>query len=41
MWVKRRLEIGDEITIRIVDNPSIDNPISRFPSDFMANERGM
>jgi hypothetical protein len=32
-WVKRKLQIGDEITIRMLDSTSADEPISRIPNE--------
>ncbi len=32
-WVKRKLQIGDEITIRMLDSTPADEPISRIPNE--------
>ena len=38
-WARRKLQIGDEILIRLIDTVSVDAPLKRFRSDSKVQEQ--
>ncbi len=38
-WGRKKLQIGDEITIRLIDTDSVDAPLKRYRSDKKVQEQ--